>query len=119
VTNDAELQVEIFERVGSKNVGANLDTMNYRWFGHDLETVGRFYEIIAPYVFHTHLKDGTGSRGEYRGAALGEGEIDLAHAVECLRKVGYDGVWCVEYEGPEAEGGVGYARCYRWAVANL
>ncbi len=119
VTNDAELQVEIFKRVGSKNVGANLDTMNYRWFGHDLQTIARFYELIAPYVFHTHLKDGTGSRENYRGAALGEGEIDLRKAIECLRKAGYDGVWCVEYEGPETEGGVGYAKCYRWAAANL
>ena len=119
VTNDAELQVRIFEMVGSKRVGANLDTMNYRWFGHDLQTIARFYELIAPYVFHTHLKDGTGSRENYRGAALGEGEIDLRKAIECLRKAGYDGVWCVEYEGPETEGGVGYAKCYRWAAANL
>ena len=28
VTNDGDLQVELFERVGSKHVGANLDTMN-------------------------------------------------------------------------------------------
>ena len=56
VTNDGDLQVELFERVGSKYVGANMDTMNYRWAGHDLETVGRYYEIVAPYTLHTHLK---------------------------------------------------------------
>ena len=33
VTNDGDLQVELFERVGSKYVGANMDTMNYRWAG--------------------------------------------------------------------------------------
>jgi len=119
VTNDADLQVKIFELAGSRNVGANLDTMNYRWFGHDLETIDRFYEIIAPHVFHTHMKDGTGSRENYKGAALGEGEIHLNHAIECLRRVGYDGVWCAEYEGPEAEGGVGYAKCCQWLKANL
>ena len=75
--------------------------MNYRWAGHDLETVGRYYEIVAPYTLHTHLKDGTGSRGNYRGEALGEGEIDLAKAIRCLREAGYDGVWCCEYEGRE------------------
>jgi len=119
VTNDADLQVRIFEAVGSKNVGSNVDTMNYRWAGHDLATIDRYYEIIAPYVFHTHMKDGTGSLGDYKGAALGEGEINLKHAIACLRKVGYDGVWCAEYEGPEREGGAGYAKCCQWLKANV
>jgi sugar phosphate isomerase/epimerase len=119
VTNDADLQLRIFEIAGSENVGANLDTMNYRCAAHDLETIGRFYGIIAPHVFHTHLKDGTGSRENYKGAALGEGEINLQHAIDCLRKVGYDGVWCAEYEGPEREQGVGYAKCCAWMKANL
>ena len=118
VTNDGDLQVELFERVGSRYVGANLDTMNYRWAGHDLETVGRYYEIVAPHTLHTHLKDGVGSRGSYRGEALGEGEIDLAKAVRCLKDAGYDGVWCCEYEGRENDG-VGQKRCYEYMRANL
>jgi hypothetical protein len=47
------------------------------------------------------MKDGTASLREYRGAALGEGEIDLAYAIKCLRDAGYDDVWCTEYEGRE------------------
>ncbi len=118
VTNDGDLQVELFERVGSKHVGANMDTMNYRWAGHDLETVGRFYEIIAPYTLHTHLKDGTGSRGNYRGEALGEGELDLAKAISCLKAAGYDGVWCCEYEGRENDG-TGQRKSFAWMQAHL
>jgi len=118
VTNDGDLQVELFQRVGSDHVGANLDTMNYRWMGHDLETVNRFYEIIAPYTFHTHMKDGRGSRSEYVGAALGEGEIDLHYAVKCLKEAGYDGVWCAEYEGRE-DPALGYWKCHEWLRANV
>ncbi len=118
VTNDGNLQVELFERVGSKYVGANLDTMNYRWFGHDLETVGKFYEIIAPYTLHIHLKDGSGARGDYRGEALGEGEIDLTKAIHCIKGAGYDGVWCCEYEGRENDG-TGQKKSYEYMVANL
>jgi sugar phosphate isomerase/epimerase len=118
VTNDADLQVELYEQVGSKHVGANLDTMNYRWFGHDLETVGRYYEIIAPYTLHTHLKDGTGARGDYRGEALGEGEIELAKAIRCLKDVGYDGVWCCEYEGRENDG-TGQRKSYQYMKTVL
>ena len=118
VTNDGDLQLELFQRVGSDRVGANMDTMNYRWAGHSLEKIAYFYEIIAPYTFHTHLKDGTGSLGEYRGEALGEGEIDLAYAAKCLKDAGYDGVWCSEYEGREGSD-IGYRKCYEWMKSNL
>jgi len=101
VTNDADRQVAIFEKVGSKSVGANMDTMNYRWFGHDVETVNRFYDLIAPYTLHTHMKDGFGSREKYVCMPLGEGELDLKRAIKALKRAGYDDVWCVEYEGRE------------------
>lgn len=118
-TNDGDWQLSLIERVGSPRLGVNLDTMNYRWYGHDLETIDRFYEILAPHVFHTHMKDGTGSRGDYKGAALSAGEIHLDHAVKCLQEVGYDGAWTAEYEGPEVEGGVGYEKCYEWLKENV
>lgn len=117
VTNDANLQIELFQRVGSPYVGASLDTMNYRWMGHDLETVRSFYKMIAPYTRYTHFKDGRGSRSEYRGLALGEGEIDLDYALQCLREVGYQGVWAVEYEGSDPL--KGYAQGLAWLKARL
>jgi len=49
---------------------------------------------------------------------LGEGEIDLAHAVRCLKQAGYDGVWCAEYEGPPPTD-VGYRRCGEWIRSNV
>ena len=109
VTNDADLQVRLFEAVDSPYVAATMDTMNYRWAGHDLDTVGRFYETVAPYVRHVHIKDGVGSRGTYQGQVLGEGEIDIPRAIRALKKAGYSGAWCIEYEGKE--GSAGYARC--------
>ena len=118
VTNDGDLELEIFQRTGSDHVGANIDTMNYRWAGHDLETIDTWYEKVAPYCFHTHMKDGTGSRQNYVGAALGEGEIHLDHAAACLKKAGYDGVYCAEYEGKEDQR-VGYRKCCEWLKANL
>ena len=117
-TNDGDRQLALIQAVGSPRVGVNLDTMNYRWFGHDIPTINRFYEILAPYTFHTHMKDGFGSRENYRGAVLGEGEIDLAHAVRCLKQAGYDGVWCAEYEGPPPTD-VGYRRCGEWIRSNV
>jgi sugar phosphate isomerase/epimerase len=118
VTNDADLCVRIFEAVGSPRIGANLDTMNYRWAGHDLATVAASYRKIAPHVRHVHLKDGRGSRGQYRGTALGEGEIDLELAVHELAAAGYRGPWVVEYEGPREEAEAGYRRGLEWMRAH-
>lgn len=117
-TNDGDRQLALIEAVGSPNVGVNLDTMNYRWFGHEVSEINRYYEILAKHTFHTHFKDGHGSRQNYVGAALGEGEIDLSHAVKCLKAVGYDGVWCVEYEGTEPTD-IGYRKCGEWLQKNV
>jgi sugar phosphate isomerase/epimerase len=118
VTNDHEVQLEVFRRVKSPNVGANLDTMNYRWFGHSLDTLRDIYARIAPHTFHTHLKDGTGSRESYVGAALGQGEIDLVWAVECLKQAGYASVWCAEWEG-RGDKGAGYIACLDWMRQHI
>lgn len=119
VTNDADLQARVFEAVGSNRLGANVDTMNYRWAGHDLVTVNRYYHVIAPYARHVHFKDGRGSRENYRGAALGEGEIDLECALRELQAAGYDGAWTVEYEGPKADADAGYRKGLAWLQARV
>lgn len=118
VTNEWPVQLMIFEQVGSPLVGANLDTMNYRWFGHDLEKLREIYSAIASYVMHTHLKDGFGSQENYRGTVLGEGEIDLDFAISCLKEAGYTGHWVAEYEGLRDDG-TGYRKCLAWMRENI
>jgi len=118
VTNDAELELRIFEKVGSPNLGANLDTMNYRWMGHSIETCNRFYDLIAPRTFHVHLKDGTGSIEKYVGSVLGDGELDVAYSVQALQKAGYNGTYCAEWEG-KGESATGYAGCLQWMKKNI
>ncbi|MFA5645536.1 MAG: sugar phosphate isomerase/epimerase family protein [Candidatus Ratteibacteria bacterium] len=119
VTNDYLYQLDLFSRIASERLGANLDTMNYRWFGYPVEKLPEIFHAIAPYTLHTHLKDGFGSREGYRGAALGRGEIPLDIALDELAAVGYEGVLCAEYEGKELEDGVGYAQCVEWIKNKL
>ncbi len=118
VTNDADFQARVFDAVGSPNLGANLDTMNYRWRGHDLPTVERFYRVIAPYVRHTHIKDGRGSRATYQGTVLGQGELNLLSALDALVAVSYRGPWLVEYEG-QTDHEAGYRAGLDWLHAHV
>lgn len=116
VTNDAELQLMILGLVSNPHVGLTMDTMNYRWMGYSIDRCNRFYELAAKRAFHVHLKDGRGSRGDYRGEVLGEGEVHLPHAIRALKAAGYDGLWCAEYEGREPDG---YTQCLAWMKANI
>ncbi|NLO06105.1 MAG: sugar phosphate isomerase/epimerase [candidate division WS1 bacterium] len=118
VSNNYELQLEVFETLDSEYVGSNMDTMNYRWFGYEVDKLPEIYEAIAPWVKHTHMKDGRNARPDYKGAALGEGEIPLDTAVAALKKAGYDGAYCAEYEGSE-DGDTGYRKCLDWLKANI
>jgi sugar phosphate isomerase/epimerase len=119
VTNEWPIQLALFEAVGSPLVRANFDTMNYRWFGHSLEKLHEIYAAIAPFAIHTHLKDGFGSRGDYRGTALGAGEIDLRWAVECLKKADYQGVYTLEYEESAEDKAPGCISSLAWMKANI
>ncbi len=118
VSNDYELQLEVFEAVDSPYVGSNMDTMNYRWFGYEVDELPGIYRAMAPWVKHTHMKDGRNARADYQGAALGDGEIPLDVAVQALKDAGYDGAYCAEYEGSE-DGDIGYRKCLDWLRANV
>lgn len=108
VTNNLTLLLDVLKTVNSKYLGTNLDTMNYRWYGYRVDELKDIYRQVAPYALHTHMKDGTGSRENYKGAVLGEGEIPMTDAINIIKEAGYNGVWCVEYEG--TEGAEGYKK---------
>jgi sugar phosphate isomerase/epimerase len=118
VSNNYELQLEVFRAVDSPYVGSNLDTMNYRWFGYEVDKLPEIYQAIAPHVMHTHMKDGTNARPDYVGAALGDGEIPLDAVLSALKAAGYDGAYCAEYEGKE-DTAIGYRKCLEWMRANI
>ncbi len=117
VTNNPVVLLKALEMTGSEFIGSNLDTMNLRWWGNPVGDLPQIYRDLSPYVFHTHMKDGTGVRSEYRGMVLGQGEVPLREAVEALTQAGYNGVWCAEWEG-KTDKAQGYADCLAWMKAN-
>jgi sugar phosphate isomerase/epimerase len=118
ITNDGDKLAALLDRINHPRIGWNMDTMNFRWLGNSLEDCNRFYKTLAPRALHVHFKDGFGSRAEYKGAALGEGEINLQYALQQLKAAGYDGVYTAEYEGSELDG-TGYRKCVEWLKANV
>jgi sugar phosphate isomerase/epimerase len=104
LTNDARVELEILEGVGSEYLRLTVDTSNYYWYGNNLKDIEEFFKLVAPYTVHTHLKDGStknGIKDKYLSLALGEGEINLRLFLEELKKNGYKNPLCIEYEGVE------------------
>ena len=55
---------------------------------------------LAPYIVHTHAKDGVGSGG-WEDVPLGTGWVDWPRYLDLLQAGGYDGYLTIEREGGE------------------
>ncbi len=110
ITNDPEFLEELFDGVGSPDLGLTLDTANFYWYGHPLEKLYKIFERFASRAFHTHCKsiryppDKKNTQrprgweyGKY-SAPIYEGDIDFKKVVKILRKVNYEGDLCLENE---------------------
>ena len=57
-----------------------------------------FYDVVKPYVRHTHIKDHHRADGQFLLCLTGEGDIPIADIVNTLRADGYDGWYSLEWE---------------------
>ena len=57
-----------------------------------------FYDLIKPYIKHTHIKDHKRKGGDYIGCPPGTGDVPVADIVKTLREDGYDGWYSFEWE---------------------
>jgi sugar phosphate isomerase/epimerase len=97
--NHGEHLHSLVHEVGSPRLGITLDTGNFCWAGHSIETAHRFCERLAALTVNVHVKDGKFFDGEWTLFPAGRGDIDLAGILKTLRKAGYEGPVLSEYEG--------------------
>lgn len=84
---------DLLARLQTDAIKVNFDPANLvrRGFDH-LAAV----EELAPWIVHTHAKDGTRGGAE---TPLGQGDVDFPRYVAALLKTGYDGYFTIEREG--------------------
>ena len=100
--NNGDQLYSLVKEVGSPILGITLDTGNFCWAGHSIETAHRFFEKLAPMVVNVHVKDGKFIDGEWVLFPAGRGDIDLPWLLKLLSAQGYDGPVVSEYEGKAA-----------------
>lgn len=77
--------LEIFGRVGRKNVGLHNDTGNWLLLGEDPVEATR---KLAPYTFHAHVRDYVEQDGVFTSVPIGQGVVDFSAILDELKKVG-------------------------------
>lgn len=118
----AAVLLDFIKSLSTKGIGVNLDPANFVMVtGQDpVEAV----KMLAPYIFHTHAKDGVmlkktdpeiiygffadGGIGDLRmedyfiETPLGMGSVDFPSYLAALKQVGFDGWLTIERETGEA-----------------
>jgi len=87
------------ERVGTDNLGVNLDTANLILYGkaNPIDAL----DVFGSYVRDVHAKDGlypTNGTELGREVPLGEGKVDFPRFVPKLKSIGYEGTLTIERE---------------------
>ncbi|MGI2296793.1 sugar phosphate isomerase/epimerase family protein [Paenibacillus sp. GXUN7292] len=92
------------ERVGTSNLGINLDPANLIMYGkgNPIDAL----DVFGRYVRNVHVKDGFyPTNGDKLGdeVRVGEGKVDFPQFLNKLKQLGFDGEFIIEREisGPE------------------
>lgn len=116
----ADVLKAFIEDVGSSGLGVNFDPANLRMVS--CEDVVYAVETLAPYIVHTHAKDGinlypgsaakaygmrnpdgtmrelTSRAATYKEVPLGQGQVPWDEYLAALKKIGYTGFLTIERE---------------------
>lgn len=94
----------IIAAVGSPALRVTWDPANVIYGGSCEDPVAAGYPAVKPYVGNVHVKDASFEGGKGHWLMLGEGRVDWASQIRCLREAGYDGYFTAEphlqYESP-------------------
>jgi len=91
----AEELLEFLRQIPSGGIGVNYDPANLVMNGFD--PIGGV-KVLAPYIVHTHAKDGIRENGRGREVALGAGQVGFPAYLKALREAGYKGYLTIERE---------------------
>ncbi len=110
IAQDSDRMERLFAAVDHENYGLLVDIGNFCCADEDsAHAVSR----VAPMAIHAHAKDmhlckdpapgfsQTRGCNYFKGAILGEGDIDIARCIAILKRAGYDGYISIEFEGAE------------------
>ena len=113
IAQDSDRMERLFNAVNHDNFGLLVDFGNYSCADEDhVQAVSR----TAPYAVCVHAKDmhlysgsepvpgfcsPTRGGNYFRGAIIGQGNVPVKQCIRIMKRAGYDGYLCIEFEGKE------------------
>ena len=94
--SNAQMLVQVIEKINSKWVQGLWDPGNDVWDPHGEIPYPDGYNIIKKYLKHVHLKDGNKKSGKPEGVPIGTGEVDWEGQFRALVSDGYTGYVSLE-----------------------
>ncbi|HEX2949888.1 MAG TPA: sugar phosphate isomerase/epimerase family protein [Armatimonadota bacterium] len=85
----------LLETLDNNATRVNFDPANLVMSGFDLDEA---INALAPFIVHTHAKDGYKGPNGKGEAPLGSGDVPWKHYIARLREVGYAGAFTIERE---------------------
>jgi len=93
---DSATLKDVLTRANSQNVGLLWDAHHTFADGH--ESPEQTVQHLGKWIRHTHLKDSVVDGKDRRYVLPGQGDVPLERQVLALRKLGYKGHYCFEWE---------------------
>jgi len=94
-TSSATLK-DVLHAADSEHVGLLWDA--HHTFATSNEDPEFTVKQLGSWIRHTHLKDSTGSGEDRKYVLTGRGNVPVQRQIEALRKIGYKGFYCFEWE---------------------
>ena len=95
---------KLLDYIGNPGLKVNFDPANLVMVSDD--NAARAVEILAPYIVHTHAKDGRLIREKYvkkespwwEELPLGEGDVNFPQYLKAMKEIGFTGFFTIERE---------------------
>jgi fatty-acyl-CoA synthase len=85
----------LMTRIGRTNVGVLWDV--HHPFRHAGETPAQTYAILKEWIRYVHIKDSVIEDGRVRYRMMGDGDVPIHEALDCLSQAGYEGYVSLEW----------------------
>ena len=99
IINTPDVTLKLMDRINMKNLFVTLDIGGVELGMKAHMPVEEIVSRFAGRINHVHAKDVTGTIGNWNMCWFGAGLVNFGRYAEALRRAGYDGYICVEWEG--------------------
>lgn len=117
--NTPEVTLELLDRVALKNVYVCLDVAGVEIGMRSHMSIEEVFQAFGKRIKHVHMKDVTGTIGNWNMCWFGAGLVNFRKYADALRNIGYDGYICVEWEGWIRGGRDGLGDTYGSGLADF